>query len=165
MQYPHRRHPAFRSGHGGMITLSMSDTARKAVICIGLLAFSLSGIVSSFEAVICLGPNGHFAVEAPHEICRAGACHENPDNMLAAVVSDGGRTASPGACGCIDIPFSNGKTHFYSRILGKGPLDCLPAPACNNESPHAPASQNQPAAFAQTSGPTARGLDTTILLI
>ena len=144
----------------------MSDIARKTVICIGLLAFSLSGIAGPLEAVICLGPNGHLAVEAPNDTCSAGSCHEDPDDVPATIVSDLGRLASPGNCPyCIDIPLSGGKTHFYTGAFDKSPFDWLPAPAHNSESLHDFAAQNQSMVFSQTPGPPASGLDKIILLI
>ena len=139
----------------------MSDIARKTVICIGLLAFSLSGIAGPLEAVICLGPNGHLAVEAPNDTCSAGSCHEDPDGVPATIVSDIGRLASPGNCPyCIDIPLSGGKTHFYT-----GAFDYLPAPHHNREVLHAFSAQNPSIVVSQTPGPPASGLDTIILLI
>ncbi len=144
----------------------MSDIARKTVICIGLLAFSLSGIAGPFEAVICLGSNGHIAVEAPHDTCCAGSCHEDPDNLPATSASDSGHLAPHRDCPhCIDIPLFGGKTHFYTGAFGKGPFDLLPAPAHNSESLHDIAAQNQSIVFSQTPGPPAIALDTIILVI
>ncbi len=144
----------------------MSDIARKAVICIGLLAFSLSGIAGPLEAVICLGSNGHIAVEAPHDTCSAGSCHEDPDDEPATMVWATSRLAPRQDCPyCIDIPLFGGKTHFYTGGFGKGPFDCLPAPAHNSESLHAFAAPNQSIVFSQIPGPPATALDTIILLI
>ncbi len=144
----------------------MSDIARKTVICIGLLAFSLSGITGPLEAVVCLGPNGHLAVEAPHDTCSAGSCHEYPDDLPATAISGAGQPYTPGDCPhCIDIPLSGGKTHFYTGAFGKGPFDLLPAPAHNCESLHDFAAQNQSVVVSQTPGPPAMALDTIILLI
>ncbi len=144
----------------------MSDIARKTVICIGLLAFSLSGIAGPLEAVICLGPNGHIAVEAPHDTCCAGSCHEDPDDLPATIVSDTGPVASRRDCPhCIDIPLSGGKTHFYTGAFDKDAFDCLPAPHHNSEVLHAFSVQNQSIVVSQTPGPPTSGLDTIILLI
>lgn len=144
----------------------MSDIAKKTVICIGLLAFSLSGIIGPIEAVICLGPNGHIAVEAPNDTCSVGSCHEDQDGLPAPIVSDTGHLAPRPDCPhCIDIPLFGGKTHFYTSAFGKGPFDLLPAPAHNSESLHDIAAQNQSIVFSQTPGPPAVALDTIILLI
>ena len=144
----------------------MSDIAKKAVICIGLLAFSLSGIAGPLEAVICLGPNGHLAVETPHDTCTAGSCHEDPDDVPATIVSDTSRLAPRGDCPhCIDIPLSGGKTHFYTGAFDTGAFDCLPAPHHNREALYAFSAQNPSIVVSQTPGPPASSLDTIILLI
>ena len=139
----------------------MSDIAKKTVICIGLFAFSLSGIAGPLEAVICLGPHGHIAIEAPHDTCAAGPCHADADDVPATIVSDTGPLASRGDCPrCIDIPLSGGKTHFYT-----GAFDYLPAPHHNGEVLHAFDAQNQSIVVSHTPGPPAIGLGTIILLI
>ena len=139
----------------------MSDIAKKAVICIAILAFSLSGIVGPLDAVICLGPHGHIAVEAPHNTCTAGPCHTDAGDLPSTIVSGTGLVASQGDCPhCIDIPLSGGKTHFYT-----GAFDYLPAPHHNSEVLHAFSVQNQSIVVSQTPGPPASGLDTIILLI
>jgi len=145
----------------------MSDIAKKAVICIGLLAFSLSGIAGPLEAVICLGPHGHIAVEAGHDTCAAGPCHADADDAPATILSDTGHLASRRDCRrCIDIPLSGGKTQqFYTGAFDKGAFDCLPSPHHNSEAPGAFGAQNQSIVVWQTPGPPARGLDTIILLI
>ncbi len=144
----------------------MSDIAKKTVICIAMLAFSLSGIAGPLDAVICLGPHGHIAVEAPHDTCAAGSCHEDAHDVPATIVSDTGHLASRRDCPhCIDIPLSGGKTHFYAGAFGKGAFDCLPAPHHNSEALHAFSAQNQSIMVSQTPGPPASGLDTIILLI
>ncbi len=144
----------------------MSDIARKTVICIGLLAFLLSGIAGPLEAVICLGPNGHLAVEAPHDTCSAGSCHEDPYDVPATTISGADQPYAPGDCPyCVDIPLSGGKTHFYTGAFGKSPFDLLPAPAHNSGSLHDFAAHNQSTVFSQTPGPPAIALDTIILLI
>ena len=144
----------------------MSIIAKKAVICIGLLAFSLSSIAGPLEAVICLGSHGHIAVEAPHDTCAAGSCHEDADDVPATNVSDTGHLASRGDCPhCIDIPLSGGKTPFYISAFDKDVFDCLPAPHHNSEALHAFGAQNQSIVVSQTPGPPASGLCTIILLI
>ncbi len=144
----------------------MSDIAKKAVICIATLAFSLAVVVGPLEAVICLGPHGHIAVEAPHDTCAAGSCHEDTRDTPALVISDSGRSADHGDCpNCIDIPLPGGKTHFYTSALDKGGFDCLSAPHQNSEALHAFGAQNQSIVVSQTPGPPAMGLDTIILLI
>ncbi len=144
----------------------MSDIAKKAVICIAVLAFSLSAVSGSLEAVICLGPHGHIAVEAPHDTCAAGPCHEDTHDMPAPVISDNGHSADHGDCpNCIDIPLPGGKTHFYTGAFDKDAFDRLPAPHHNSEVLHALGAQNQSNVVWQTPGPRATGLDTIILLI
>ncbi|MCD6395080.1 MAG: hypothetical protein J7M40_16445 [Planctomycetes bacterium] len=144
----------------------MSDIAKKVVICTVTLAFSLSGIAGPLEAVICLGPNGHLAVEAPHDTCPAGSCYKDPDGAAAAIVLDIGHLASRGDCPhCIDIPFSGGKTHFYTGHLYKDAFDCLPAPHHNSEVLRTEGAQNQSIVVWQTPGPSANGLGTIIMVI
>ncbi len=144
----------------------MSDIAKKTVIYIGLLAFSLSAVVGPLEAVICLGPHGHIAVEAPHDTCAAGSCHKDADNVPAPIVSDAAHLASQGDCPhCVDIPLPGGKTHFYTGAFDKNAFDCLPAPHHNSKSLHAFGVQNQSIVVSQTPGPPASGLGTIILLI
>ena len=144
----------------------MSDIAKKAVICIGLLAFSLSGIAGPIEAVICLGSHGHIAIETPHDTCAAGSCHEDADDMPATIVSDTGHLASRGDCPhCIDIPLSGGETPYYTSAFDKDTFDCLPSPHHNSEALHTFSSQNQAIVVWQTPGPSANGLDMIILLI
>ncbi len=144
----------------------MSDIAKKTVICIGLLAFSLSSIAGPLEAVICLGPHGHIAVEAPHDTCTAGSCHEDPDDTPAPAISDANGSADHNDCtDCIDIPLPGGRMHFYTGAFDKDAFDCLPAPHHNNEALHAFGAQNQSIVVSQTPGPPASGLDTIILLI
>ena len=144
----------------------MSDIARKTVICIGLLAFSLSGIAGPLEAVICLGPNGHLAVEAPHDTCAAGPCHEDAHDVPATTISAAGHPYTPGDCPrCIDIPLPGGKTPPYAGGFKRGSFDCLPTPHHNSNSLHRLGAQNQSIVFSQTPGPPAVGLDTIILLI
>ncbi len=144
----------------------MSDIARTTVICIATLAFSLSGIAGPLEAVICLGPHGHIAVEAPHDTCSAGSCHENPDDVPATIISDTGHLASQEDCPhCIDIPLPGSKTHFYTGAFDKYAFDCLPSPHHNSETLHALCAKNQAIVFSQTPGPPANGLSPIILLI
>ena len=142
----------------------MSDIARKAVICLGLLAFSLSGIAGPLEAVICLGPHGHIAVETPHDTCAAGSCHEDAHDTPALTISDGSPYHND-CTDCIDIPLPGGRMHFYTGDFDKDAFDCLPAPHHNSETPRALGAKNQSIVFWQTPGPPANGLCTIILLI
>jgi hypothetical protein len=144
----------------------MSDIAKKAVICIATLAFSLSAIAGPLEAVLCLGSHGHIAVEAPHDTCTARPCHEDAHEAPAPAISDADGSADHNDCTCcIDIPLPGGRMHFYTDAFDKDVFDCLPTPHHNSETLHTFSSQNQAIVFWQTPGPPANGLSTIILLI
>ena len=126
------------------------------------LAFSLSGIAGPLEAVICLGSHGHIAVEAPHDTCAAGSCHEDAHDTPSPTISDADGSADHNNCtDCIDIPLPGGRMHSYTGAFDKDAF----APHHNSEALHALGAQNQSIVFPQTPGPPASGLGTIILLI
>ena len=144
----------------------MSDIARTTVICIATLAFSLSGIAGPLEAVICLGPHGHIAVEAPHDTCGAGSCHEDAHDTPVPTISNADGLAGHDDCtNCIDIPLPGGRMYFSTDTFDKNAFDCLPTPHRNSETPRALGAKNQSIVSWQTPGPPANGLCTIILLI
>jgi len=71
---------------------------RKTVLCLGMIAYTLTAICAPANAVLCLGLNGHIAVEAEHDDCCTHTSNEAPGVRMKAA------EAAPLHRCCIDIP-------------------------------------------------------------
>lgn len=76
----------------------MAVKAKKMIVCIGVIAYTLVSI-APVEAVLCLAPNGHVAIEPEHDKCCAHSC-----NGIASIsIKPAPVTVLVHPC-CIDIP-------------------------------------------------------------
>ena len=103
----------------------MELTRKSCVLCLGiLLSFALVG-GGQPRGVLCLGENGHIAIEAVNSECCAESHLSH--SRAACVVSTNRELPSENDCGaCLDIPISIG-----SAALVKEPCQidrAFPAP-------------------------------------
>ncbi len=78
-------------------------TAKHIALCLGIIAYGLTAISAPADAVLCLGPNGHVAIESPH----SGCCTHEAGNIFPVLKPAPMAVAAP-TC-CIDIPLPAGK--------------------------------------------------------
>jgi hypothetical protein len=86
----------------------MRNKNRQNVLWLGLVAYGLSVVLGSVDAVICYGADGHVAIEAAHDRCCADSCQGAGTGGV-----QGDREYSIGLnqdC-CTDIPIADGKAN------------------------------------------------------
>ena len=85
----------------------MRNKIRQNVLCLGLVAYGLSVVLGSVDAVICHGADGHVAIEAAHGHC-ANSCQGGSGAPAQGDYKDSVRLDKD--C-CTDIPIADGKAN------------------------------------------------------
>jgi len=102
----------------------MAITSRKMLICFGMIAYGLTAVCAPVQAVLCLGPSGHIAIEPEHDGYCAHSC--NDDAGINMKPKPTRVVVHP--C-CIDIPLPGGKLHPCTVDINKPLSDPGPADA------------------------------------
>ncbi|MBE0537226.1 MAG: hypothetical protein IH624_16305 [Phycisphaerae bacterium] len=105
----------------------MATAGRRAVLCLGMIAYTLTAIAAPVEAVLCFGPDGHVAVEQEHR-----GCCEHTGKVATGLRMRSEPTAALLHNCCIDISLPSANTRpctleFDKNIDGPAP-DAKPLP-------------------------------------
>lgn len=89
-------------GHAASSEYALRVTSARVALFIALISSLLAGLAPRPGLVLCVGPDGHLAIEAP----AAGTCSGCDDG--ARDRSDGAATLqSADDCGCIDLALAS----------------------------------------------------------
>ena len=86
----------------------MRNKIRQNVLFLGLVAYGLSVVLGSVDAVICYGADGHVTIEASHDRCCEDSCQGSAGGSVQGSHED---SIGLNQDCCTDIPIADGKAN------------------------------------------------------